>query len=83
MIGLVTTSATYHYYDDDGTTYQYEQGKYGTLRMTVTAERNDYSILCKYNAHAGYQNPIRCIHFEIYNERGELVRKDITMGTNQ
>ncbi|MBP5707094.1 MAG: DUF5110 domain-containing protein, partial [Spirochaetales bacterium] len=83
VIGLVTTSATYHYYDDDGTTYQYEQGKYGTLRMTVTAERNDYSILCKYNAHAGYQNPIRCIHFEIYNERGELVRKDITMGTNQ
>lgn len=79
VIGLVTHSAEFTYYDDDGTTYNFEQGKYGTLRMIVTAEGSDYSVTCKYNAHAGFKNTIRRINFEIYNGRGELVRKSIKM----
>jgi hypothetical protein len=79
VIGLVTHSAEITYNDDDGTTYKLEQGKYGTLRMIVTAEGSDYSVICKYNAHTGFKNTIRRINFEIYNGRGELVRKSIKM----
>ncbi|MBR6200825.1 MAG: DUF5110 domain-containing protein [Spirochaetales bacterium] len=79
VIGLVTHSAEFTCYDDDGTTYQYEHGKYCTLRMKVTAEGSDYSVTCKYNAHDGYKNRIKRINFEIYNGKGELVRKSIKM----
>jgi hypothetical protein len=47
--------------------------------MKVTPEGSDYSVTCKYNAHDGYKNRIKRINFEIYNGKGELVRKSIKM----
>ncbi|PNR96695.1 TIM-barrel domain-containing protein [Petrotoga sp. 9PWA.NaAc.5.4] len=76
VAGLVTDHALYNYYDDDGTTYNFVKGDFGTIKIDVTKERNDFKIAIKKDDKNNMLK-IKTIHFEIYDSDGSVVKKDM------
>ena len=76
VAGLVTDHVLYNYYDDDGTTYNFVKGDFGTIKIEITKERNDFKIDIKKDDKNNMLK-IKTIHFEIYDTDGSVVKKDM------
>lgn len=76
IVGLVTSQAVYTYYDDDGLTYNFAKGEFGHLKIEILKESNDFKVQVEKE---DPKNMIKVnkIHFEIYDESGNVVKKDM------
>ena len=79
VIGLVSESAEFCYYEDDGQSYDYRQEKYALTTIHVHKNSDGYHISCERDERKGFRSPLREIQCEIYNERGELFKRSLTV----
>lgn len=77
-IAFVTDKASYMYYDDDGETYDYQNGKFINLNIFIEKSDGDYEVYFDDEEPAEYKNDIQTIKFEIYDENGRVFTKVIS-----
>ncbi|KEI12221.1 alpha-glucosidase [Clostridium novyi B str. ATCC 27606] len=75
IVAFVTDKAEYRYYDDDGKTYDFENGSYSEMVITITRNKKDYDIDIKYNGIKFVDK----LNFEIVDSCGEKFIKTINL----
>ncbi|SHE27217.1 alpha-glucosidase [Marinitoga hydrogenitolerans DSM 16785] len=79
IIGLVTDKAEFEYFEDDGDTYNYKDGKYTKIKIKVVKNNNDYEFEIKKDENEDFISSIEKIKFEIYDEKGSKINKIIEL----
>ena len=72
VVGLVTGSAEFRYYEDDGQSYEYRQGKQAVTTIRVRKEAGGYQICGERDEQNGFRSPLSTIQCEIYDAEGGL-----------
>jgi len=72
VIGFVTDRASFVYYEDDGITHNYKDGKFSSIKIFVEKIENDYDIYFDVNENSEVKFGIKEMQFEIYNESGRV-----------
>lgn len=71
VIGLVTDKAKFIYFEDDGETYDYAQGKYAKIKIMVNKTENGYNYEIEKDESEEFESRVERIKFEIYDEKGK------------
>lgn len=71
VIGFVTDSGEFTYFDDDGETYNFKNGKYVKINISVKKIENGYNYEIEKDESEDFVSTIEIIKFEIYDEKGE------------
>ncbi len=77
VVGLVTDSAEFCCYEDDGQSYDYRQGKYANSAIRVRKDDESYHISCEKDERNGFRSQLKEIHCEIYNTRGKVFTRSL------
>ncbi|WP_240739333.1 TIM-barrel domain-containing protein [Marinitoga lauensis] len=70
VIGFVTDNAEFTYFDDDGETYEFNNGKYIKIKISVKKTENGYNYELEKDESEDFVSTIKRIKFEIYDENG-------------
>ncbi|WGS64195.1 TIM-barrel domain-containing protein [Marinitoga aeolica] len=70
VIGFVTGSAEFTYFDDDGETYNFKNGKYVKINIVVKKTENGYNYEIEKDESEDFVSTVERIKFEIYDEKG-------------
>ncbi|KLO23721.1 MULTISPECIES: TIM-barrel domain-containing protein [unclassified Marinitoga] len=71
VIGLVTDKAEFTYFEDDGETYDFKNGKYAKIKLLVIKNEEDFDFEVEKDENENYNLTIEKIRFEIYDGNGE------------
>ena len=79
IIAFVTDKASFIYYDDDGESYNYKDG--GFVNIGITIEQKEGEFIINYEIHESeiFKNNIKKIFFDIYDENCNLNCKIIEL----
>ncbi|GAB6188753.1 glycoside hydrolase family 31 protein [Marinitoga arctica] len=71
VIGLVTDKAEFVYFEDDGETYEFKNGKYAKIKIFVIKNGKYFNYEIVKDENNEYLSNIESIKFEIFDEKGE------------
>ncbi len=75
IIGFIEDQASYHYYDDDGSTYAYTKGVYDEIVIYIEKKNDDYDIRIEKKG-----NPkVEKILFDLVDQSGNILEKTILL----
>ena len=77
VVGLVTDSAEFRYYEDDGQSYNFRQGKHAITTIRVRKNSEGYHISCERDEQHGFRSPLKDIHCEIYDADGKIFTRSL------
>lgn len=75
VIAYVDGKASYLYYDDDGTSFDYQKGIHSEISIKIQKTENDYKISVQNNGNPKVQK----INFEIVDSAGIAARREISL----
>jgi alpha-glucosidase len=70
VIGFVTGSAEFTYFEDDGETYDFNNGKFAKIKIIVNKENNRYNYEVEKDESEDFASTVERIKFEIYDVKG-------------
>ncbi|WP_432667542.1 glycoside hydrolase family 31 protein [Wukongibacter baidiensis] len=73
IVAFVDNRAVYTYYDDDGMTYNFNQGVYSEIIIDIEKIDNDYKINIKNNGN----KHVKRINFDIVDMSGNVTKKSV------
>ncbi|OHD16954.1 MAG: alpha-glucosidase [Spirochaetes bacterium GWD1_27_9] len=79
VIGFVTDRASFSYYDDDGISNSYNDGKFSTINIIVEKKDDKYKIHAKVEETDNFKTKIKKLKFEIYDDKGNIFIKSIDL----
>ncbi|HPP05186.1 MAG TPA: glycoside hydrolase family 31 protein [Spirochaetota bacterium] len=79
FIGFVSDKASFTYYDDDGESYDFENGDFATINIYVEKKNDDFQAFFDYKEGYCFKNYIKKINLELYDENGKLYKKVYTL----
>ena len=79
VTGLVTDSAEFTYYEDDGLSYDYRAGKSATLTIRARKTPDGFAVSCDKQERNGYALQVNALECELYNADGESRRVSLTI----
>ncbi len=77
VIAFVSSKVNFCYYDDDGVSYDFENGDFLTINIYIEKKNSDFEICFDIREGTSFRNFITKINFEIYDENGNLHKKTI------
>jgi alpha-glucosidase len=73
VIAFVTNEAKYSYYDDDGKSYDYKEGKYSEIVIEIEKKNEEYHIKIDPRGN----KKVEKLHFEIIDREGKVTKRTI------
>ncbi|KJR43982.1 family 31 glycosyl hydrolase, alpha-glucosidase [Candidatus Magnetoovum chiemensis] len=70
ITGLVSSEASFTYYEDDGITYDYEKGIFSTVSITVIKHNSQCKALFEIGETEKHPLKLKTIELDIYDEQG-------------
>ncbi|KAF2955673.1 TIM-barrel domain-containing protein [Marinitoga sp. 38H-ov] len=71
VIGFVTDSAEFIYFEDDGETYDFNNGRFAKIKIQVNKIDNGYNYEIEKDESEDFESSVKRIKFEIYDENGQ------------
>ena len=78
VVGLVTDTAEFVYYEDDGASYDYRGGKCATVTIRARKTAAGIDVSCEKREN-GYTLQVRELACEMYDSQGNTQRSSVTM----
>ncbi|QZY56160.1 TIM-barrel domain-containing protein [Crassaminicella profunda] len=75
VIAFVTDQAKYSYYDDDGKSYDYKEGKYSEIVIEIEKKNEEYHIKIDPRGN----KKVEKLHFEIIDREGKVTKRTINL----
>jgi alpha-glucosidase len=79
VIGLVTDTAEYTYYEDDGTTTAYRDGAFATLRIRAQRQGASIQVTAEKIENGDYRLAVNKLHCEVYDESGNTLNITVSI----
>ena len=73
VIAFVDSKASYRYYDDDGSSLNYQKGEYSEMIIEIQRKENDYEINIKNEGN----KKVKKIDFQIFDDMGNMTKRTI------
>lgn len=77
VVAFVSDRIKFCYYNDDGNSYNFENGDFTTINIYIEKKNDNFEILFDIKEGETCKNFINKINFEIYDEQGVLHKKVI------
>ena len=79
VIGLVTDSAEFVYYEDDGRSYDYRAGKSATLTIRARKTPDGFAVSYEKDERNGYALQVQELAFELCDAQGNRQTSSLTV----
>lgn len=75
VVAFIEDRAQYVYYDDDGLTKDYKQGKYAEIMISIERREEDFEIKIENRGN----RQVERIHFEMVDTHGNIAKKTVVL----